>query len=262
MKTVTDAFTLGSGFGIVFLAIGLVPPPVAHAQSELPFFSGEELTYRVRVGVLGTVGTGTMRVEGPVRMRGTDVLVLRSEMRSSVPFVRGVDRTESWLDPREMRVLRFEKYERNPLANQEEVVEVFAEERRWVSAAGATGTIATAAPLDELSFIYFLRTLELAPGAAHTFDRHFDSGRNPVAIRVLGREMVRVGAGDFASIVVEMRVRDPGRYLGEGVIRISFSDTPCRIPLRIESGIPAMGRTVLTLESHTHPDAHFARVTD
>jgi hypothetical protein len=51
---------------------------------------------------------------------------------------------------------------------------------------------------------------------------------------------------------VEMRVKDPRRYKGEGVLRIHLTDDACRIPVRIESTMPVLGTTVLTLESHTH----------
>jgi hypothetical protein len=58
-------------------------------------------------------------------------------------------------------------------------------------------------------------------------------------------------------VLVEMRVKDPRRYRGEGVIRIHLSDDRCRLPLRIESRMPVVGTAVLSLESHTHPREHF-----
>jgi hypothetical protein len=50
-----------------------------------------------------------------------------------------------------------------------------------------------------------------------------------------------------------MRVKDPRRYRGEGVIRISLSDDDRRLPVRIESRMPMLGRAVLTLEAFTPP---------
>ena len=70
-------------------------------------------------------------------------------------------------------------------------------------------------------------------------------------MRVLARDTVRTRAGTFATIVVEMRVRDPQRYGGEGTIRLHLSDDARRIPVRIESSVPVLGATVLTLESFT-----------
>ncbi len=235
---------------------------VATAQSELPFFAGEKLTYRMQLGILGTIGGGTMSVEGPVDVRGTGTLLLRSDFRSRVLMVSGVDETRSWIDPVRMRTLRFAKHERTPLSRQDEHVDVFGTEHRWVTADGIVGRSDSELPLDELSFIYFIRTLDLVPGETYSFDRHFDTSRNPIKVRVLGNERITVGAGEFGALVLEMTVQDPARYRGEGVIRIHLSDGPCRLPLRIESRVPSIGKTVLTLESHTHPLDHFRTTVD
>jgi hypothetical protein len=106
--------------------------------------------------------------------------------------------------------------------------------------------------------MYFLRTLPLTPDTVYTFTRHFDPARSPTTVRVIRRETVTTGAGEFQTALVEMRVKDPRRYRGEGVIRINISDDPCRLLVRIESAMPLVGAGVLTLESHTHPPEHLA----
>jgi len=231
-------------------------PTEAAAQDRLPFFVGEELTYRLRVGTVGTIGQGSMKVEGPVDVRGRQTYLLRFDVRTRVGPVRVVDQTTSWLDPARMAAMRFRKHERHPLASHDEEVELFPGERRWSDAGGNTGRSPTDAPLDELSFMYFVRTLPLTPDAVYHFNRHFEIDRNPITVRVLGRETVTVGAGEFATILVEMRVRDPRRFKGEGIIRLNISDDRCRLPVRIESTMPVAGKTVLLLESHTHPQHH------
>ena len=148
---------------------------------------------------------------------------------------------------------RFVKHERHLLSTRDDSVEMVGEERRWERADGVSGFSPTDAPLDELSFIYFVRTLALADDSASSFMRHFDTDRNPQTVRVTGRETLVTRAGTFPTIVVEMRVRDPRHYKGEGVIRISLSDDVRRIPVRIESRMPVFGATVLTLESFVVP---------
>ena len=236
------------------LLIGAASVSVAAAQ-KLPFYAGEELTYRLQVTGFGPVGRGPMKVSAS-EARGTPALLLTSEFRSSTPIVGGNGLSRSWLDPVHMRVLRFEKRERTPFSRGEESFEIFPAERRWVSGDGDRGTSPTSAPLDELAFLYFIRTLPLRPGDYYEFERHFEVGRNPVSIRVLRREAIEVGAGKSASVVVEMRVRDPQRYRGEGIITLYLTDDDCRIPLRIESRMPKVGKTILSLEAHTHPQSH------
>ena len=53
--------------------------------------------------------------------------------------------------------------------------------------------------------------------------------------------------------MLEMRVRHPRHYRGEGVIRIHLSADARRIPLRIESTAPSTGRVTLVLESYAAP---------
>ena len=221
----------------------------------LPFFAGEQLSYHVRVSKVGSVGKGAMTVDGPVNVRGVDTYLLRFEFRTRVGFVTAENKTESWIDPSRMAALRFRKRERHPLSRHDEAVELFPEERRWDAGNGQAGESPTDAPLDELSFIYAIRTIPLPGDTTYKLDRHFDSARNPVTLRVLGRDTIKVGAGTFPAVLVEMRVKDGRRYKDEGVIRIHFSDDHCRLPLRIESSMPVLGTVVFSLESRSERPA-------
>jgi hypothetical protein len=224
------------------------------APAELPFAVGERLTYQVKVARVGAMGRGAMTVDGPVDVRGQGTYHLSFGFSTRVGPVKVVNESESWLDPRGMRSLRFHKHEKHPLSSHDERVELYPEQRRWEAKDGAAGESPSDQPLDELSFIYFIRTLSLAPDSVYRFDRHFESGRNPTSIRFVGREPVVTLAGKFQTLLIEMRVRDPRRFKkGEGVIWINLSDDRCRLPVRIQSQVPIAGAAVLTLESHTHP---------
>ena len=223
-----------------------------------PFFLGERLEYRVRVAKVGNVGRVAMWVEGPVDVRGTETYLLRFDFKARVGPVKAEDRTWSWIDPLRMAVHRFKKHERHPLSRHDEEVELFPSEQRWQAASGESGASPENAPLDELSFMYFIRTLAFTPDTVYRFDRHFDAARNPTTVRVLGRETVATRAGEFRTVLLEMRVKDPRRYRGEGVIRINVSDDGRRIPVRIRSSMPVLGSAVMTLESYTHPPQQHA----
>jgi hypothetical protein len=244
-----SAAALALGLAVGSTSGQTVPAPAD--QETRPFFVGERFTYRVRLAKFGGTGKAEFRVDGPVDVRGTSTYLLRSTVESRVGFIKVVNRSESWLDPLRMASHRFRKRERTLAASQSETVEMYPASRRWESGNGAAGETPSDAPLDELSFIYFLRTVPLADDATYRFDRHFDASRNPTTVRVLGRESVTTGAGTFATVAVEMRVMDAGRYQGEGVIRINLSDDHCRIPVRIQSTVPIAGAAVLTLESWT-----------
>ncbi len=220
----------------------------AVAASERPFHVGERLEYAVRLSAVNLRGRGAMWVGLPEMVRGTETYVLHFGFKARRGPLRVADATTSWLDPVRMASLRFVKRERQPFASRDEDIALFPFEQRWSAADGRSGANITDAPLDELSFIYLLRTVPLVTDSTYRFNRHFDAARNPTLVRVLRREQLKVGAGTFAAVLVEMRVRDPARYRGEGVIRIHFSDDERRLPLRIESTLPVAGTAVLTLE--------------
>jgi uncharacterized protein DUF3108 len=234
------------------LALTLVGVCASNRSPEaaiLPFSVGERLTYEVTVSKGSKVGTATMWVEGPVDVRGVSTYVLRFDSKIRIAFLTAISRSSSWFDPLRGSSLRFLKHERNPLTHDDESVDFFPDQKQWRSAKGDTGQSPSSTPLDELSFIYFIRTLPLTPGATYHFDRHFDTARNPIAVSVIRREVIPTPMGELKVILVEMRVRDPRHYKGEGVIRIHITDDDCRLPARIESTMPVVGTAVLTISS-------------
>lgn len=253
--------TLACAFGVAVVVAS--PPPLraqslalaAAAETPLPFHVGEQLTYRVRIPSAWMKGRGVMSVDSSVTIRGVTAYVLHFEFRANLGPVKASSDETSWLDPRQMAVLQFEKRERSPLGKDDQTVEVYPRERRWASADGRAGTSPTSEPLDELSFIYFVRTLPFATDTIYSFDRHFDPERNPVTVRLLRRETIDTPEGPVPTLLVEMRVKDPRHYQGEGIIRINLTDDAARVPVRIESIIPRVGPTIFTLESRSVPAA-------
>jgi uncharacterized protein DUF3108 len=238
--------------GAVLTAAALAAGALAgHAQSPrgaFPFAPGEACTYRGS-GPLGRVGTGTFAVD-PEQVDGRGVYLLRFDFRGRLGIFGVENHTRSWFDPAETASFHFTKMERSPVSTKRQDVRMDVATHRW-SGGQEGGEMPTAAPLDELSFVYFLRTLRLADGDSYTFTRHYDTARNPVRVRVVGRGKIRVPAGEFDAIEVEMRVRDPHHYGREGVIQFHFTDDARRIPIRMESQIPVAGRMVLSLEQIT-----------
>ncbi|HET9012173.1 MAG TPA: DUF3108 domain-containing protein [Gemmatimonadaceae bacterium] len=237
---------------IAFGLLAAIPAPRdarAQATERLPFAPGERLTFRGRVHT-GVSGGGTLWVEGPVDVRGTSTWLLHSDMEGRVGPLRATDRNASWLDPIRMTALRYTSRERHIVSRHDDAIEIFPGERRWSSAAGLEGETVGPAPLDELSFLYYVRTLPLGDDTTLTLARHFDVARNPTVVAVVGREEIDVPAGRFRAVVVEMRVRDARRYRGEGTIRIHLSDDACRLILRLESRVPDAGPATLSLQSY------------
>jgi hypothetical protein len=244
------AIQLGKPGFIALTVVGFcASSPVSTENVVLPFAVGEKLTYEVSVAKGRKVGTATMWIEGPVDVRGTSTYLLRFDSRIRIAFLSAVSRSSSWFDPLRGSSLRFFKHEQNPLARHDESVDLFPDQREWKTAGGETGRSPSSTPLDELSFMYFIRTLPMVPGATYHFDRHFDPARNPIMVSVIRREVIPTPMGELRVVLVEMRVRDPRHYKGEGIIRIHLTDDDCRLPARIESTMPVVGTAVLTIDS-------------
>jgi hypothetical protein len=222
----------------------LASPP--QAERGLPFAPGDQCVYRGS-GVLGRIGTGVMAVDEE-EVEGRPVYLLRFDFRGRLGPVTVEDHTRSWFDPAGMASLRYTKRERTPVSSRNQDVRMDRAARRWTAADNTSGTLVTGSPLDELSFLYFIRTLPLENGASYSLARHFEARRNPVTLTVIGRGPIRVPAGQFTAIEVIMRVKDPARYGGEGVIQLHLTDDARKVPLRIESAVPRAGRMVLSLE--------------
>ena len=240
--------------GVVALALVGMCAGKRYAENvAMPFSIGERITYQVTLANGNKVGSATMWIEGPVDVRGTSTLLLRFDSRIRYLLIPAVSRSSSWFDPVAGASLRFLKQERNPLSHHDESVDVFPREKRWTSADGQSGESLSSSPLDELSFMYFIRTLPMTPGASYRLDRHFDTARNPITVSVIRREVIPTPLGELHVIRVEMHVRDPQHYEGEGIIRIHLSDDACRLPVRIESTMPVIGTAVLSIESEQSP---------
>lgn len=228
------------------VALMLLPRALTLPPDPLPFNCGERLSYSAHAGP-GLNGHGEMWIDAATEFRGTRVMVIHSEISGGFGPIKVSDKTSSWLDLEHMTSLRFTKSEHYPMGRHNEDVDIDPAARTWHSGDGRSGETMSAQPLDELSFIYALRMMRIPEDSLLTLNRHYDSGRNPTAVRSLGRGSVTTDMGTFATREIEMRVQDARRYRGEGVIRISLSDDTCRRPVRIESRIPNAGTVVLML---------------
>lgn len=246
------ALTLGVNVGVASDVHAQAATPDS-MPVRMPFVVGEVLDYQVHVSLGGNIGRGQMRVEGPLVEQGVTVWRLVSEMHARRAFVRASDRSTSWVDATHLATRRFEKIERSPLGSGTERVEIDAAAGVWRGVDGRDNPLASEQPLDELSFLYFLRTLPLDREGAFNLTRHYDEARNPTLVSVGGQEVVQTAMGTFATRMVVMHVRDPKHYKGIGLIKVNIDLSACRLPVRIVSRMPIVGTTTLSLISRAAP---------
>lgn len=236
------------------------PAAGAQQRDSLPFACGERLAFRIRSVKIGNVGRAVMAMKGPVDIRGTTAMLATFDASAGVAFLKGSDATRSWFDPEQMTSLRYEKKERRPFSTNNDSVEIYADRHHWDALGGESGSVESDHPLDELAFIYYLRTLNLLPDSLYSFDRHYDKRRAPNTVRIVAREQVITPAGEFSTLEYQVTMSDSRDLKSRDVLNFWISDDHRKLPVRIESMMPVLGKTVMTLESVTTPGCRYAAI--
>ncbi|HEX7937757.1 MAG TPA: DUF3108 domain-containing protein, partial [Gemmatimonadaceae bacterium] len=104
-------------------------------------------------------------------------------------------------------------------------------------------------PLDDGSFVYFIRTIPLEVGKEYTFERYFRPDRNPVRIVVLRRERVEVPAGVFNTIVVRPIIKTRGVFAEGGRAEVWLTDDSSRLMVQMKTHV-SFGTLSLYLRSY------------
>ena len=208
---------------------------------------GERLEYDVKFGFV-RVGRGSMEVEGVDTVRGAHAWHTVFRVRGGTLFYRVDDRLESWLDVERLVSLRHHQQLNEGRRERERQFEIMPERGVFLEA-GKDEAPTVAAPLDDGAFLYFVRTIPLEVGQTYEFDRYFRPDRNPVTIRVLRRERIRVPAGEFDAIVIQPIIKARGIFSEGGQAEIWLSDDSDRIMLQMRSKL-SFGSLNLYLTSH------------
>ena len=254
-------------FALVALALGFaaISPAEARAQAQapwmrpaeplaapVPFEVGELLEYNVKLGILNA-GEGSLEVAAIESVRGTPAYRAVMRIDGGVLFARVRDVFQTWFDTRTLTSLRFIQDQNEVGSKRYRHYEMFPERGVWERRDDEeVGDLPTSLPLDDISFVYFIRTLPLEVGDVYTFNRYFKDTGNPVVIRVLRKEEKEVPAGIFKTIVVQPIIRTRGLFGQGGRAELYFSDDDRRALVYMRSSIPIVGSLTLHL---TNPPA-------
>ena len=241
---------------LVLLAFSLLLAPQYASRAQgapeermhVPFGVGERLEYEVRFGNL-RVGSASMEVADMQDVRGRETWHTVFQVRGGLPFVYRVNDTyESWFDARTGNSLRYRQDQNEGRREVERIFNMFPERSVFIED-GDTAQASVRHPLDDGSFLYFLRTIPLVVGQTYTFDRYFRPDRNPVTIKVVRKDTVRVPAGEFPAIVLQPIIKSRGIFSENGHAEVWLSDDKNRIMLQMKSGL-SIGSLNLYLKSY------------
>jgi hypothetical protein len=217
----------------------------------VPFGPGERLEYNVKLGIFNA-GEAHMEVLGIDSVRGAPTYHIDVAMEGGLLFgAFGTDsRFESWLDTELLSSRRYISDESYTGYSSYRSFQMYPEEMRWHQTdEDVHGELATALPLDDISFIYFVRSLPLEVGQTYTLSRYFKKEGNPVVIEVERRAEREVGAGTFNTIVVRPTIQTDGLFEDGGEAELHFSDDENRYLVYMRVGMPVVGSITLHLEN-------------
>lgn len=197
---------------------------------------GERLTYDVKFSAV-KVGRGVMEVDGYENVRGVSALHVRFVVTGGTFFYKVNDVLESWIDTTRFMSLRHTQELSEGSKDRERRFEFFPQRRTFTLNGGAEEP-GVAEPLDEGSFLYFVRRVPLVVGQTYDFNRYFRPDRNPVRIIVLRKERIKVPAGEFNTIVIQPIIKAKGLFSEGGKAQVWLTDDSTRAMVQMKSSLP------------------------
>jgi hypothetical protein len=223
---------------------------VPRTVAAVPFGPGEKVVYRVTYGILGKRGEAVSEIVGIDTIRGQPSYHLSFHLRGGVGPARVNDLQESWLDIGQLFSHRFRQNLNQPRYERLRTLDFFPADRMWRQVEKPeSGPLASDRPLDDVSFLYWSRTLPLEVGRTYTFHRYFKESGNPVTVKVLRREQVTVPAGTFNTIVVQPLIRTSGLFSEGGEAEVYYTDDARRLIVLVKTKV-TFGSMQLQLESY------------
>ena len=194
---------------------------------------GERLEYEVKFGPL-KVGRASMEVLGVEDVRDRPTWHTRFQVTGGTLFFRVNDVLESWIDTATFSSLRFRQKLSEGSRDRLYEYEIYPE-RAMYTEKGKADKPSVSHPLDDGSFLYFLRTIPIELGATYEFNRYFIPDRNPVRLDVLGRDTVDVPAGRFDALVIRPVIKAKGVFSEDGRAKVWLSNDADHLLLQMTS---------------------------
>jgi hypothetical protein len=217
------------------IEIATAAAATAISNGRRPSFAGEVLQYSARYKWLPVPGGGEMRTLGRDTVRGQVVWKALFIIDAGLPKARFHDTTASWFDSVTFNSLRFVQKVHDPGYHADRDTQIFPDERTYRKDGETHPSVAD--PLDDMSFVYLVRTLPLQPGQCYVLSRYFKPESNPVVVHVIRRDTVNVPAGRFPSILLRPEIKTTGIFGQNGRAELWLADDSTRIVVQLNTSL-------------------------
>jgi hypothetical protein len=201
-----------------------------------PFARGEELHYSATLEQLHIrvhVGSAEMRFLGRDTVRGHTMWKASFTIGGGTWKASVHDTTISWFDSLTFDSHRFTQNLHDPGYHANRDTQIFPDERSFLTKDGKSHP-SVADPLDDVSFVYFVRTLPLTPGDCYVFRRYFQPDGNPVVVHVVRRDTIDVPAGRFAALELHPEITT-SHLFKSGKAALWLADDSAHTVLRLDT---------------------------
>jgi hypothetical protein len=218
-----------------------------------PFRVGERFEYAAKFGVL-RMGSGAIEVASIDTIRGKSAYHFRFTLNAKAIVYKINSSLESWASVDDFHSLRFRRDNTENSRRYVRSWEIFGDSgyHRQVEPEPLPAAPTPADPLDDASFLFFVRTTPLEVGKTYNFERYFRPERNPIVIKVLKRETMELPDGsEVDCLVLNPVIGDGGLFGARAEARLWITDDARRIPVQIRSRY-SFGTVTLKLERITY----------
>lgn len=215
---------------------------LAKLAAPYPFSVGETLTYEAKLGYF-PVGSASVSVTRLVKERGAQAFEFAMTGEGGPPGWRMQYDLTSRVETTRFHSLRFHRKLVQGAKVDEHSYIIIPDSARYREEGIPGDWVAPSDPLDELAFLYYLRTAKLDVGRSYSLRRYFKTGYNPVQVEVTGRELVDGPEGTVPCLAVRVSARG-------STMRVWLTDDQRRLPLQLEIPLP-FGSVELSLARKT-----------
>jgi Protein of unknown function (DUF3108) len=210
-----------------------------------PFAVGETLQYEATLGYF-PIGTATATVARTTKERGAEAFVFTAVGEGGPPGFRARYEMTSWTRSSQLVSLRFHRRLTQGSKVDEERYQIVPDSGRYRQEGVPRDWVTPRDALDELAYLYYVRTMPLKVGQSFTMSRYFKTGYNPVQVRVTGREPVALFDGrTVPCFTLELTARG-------STVAVSLTDDARRLPVQLTLPLP-YGSVLLTLSGVSAP---------
>lgn len=231
-------------------AVPAALPPVA-----VPWGVGESFDFDGKY-LIFSPGGATMTVVGIDTVRGVPSWHFKLTMHVSVPFFKNNSDLESWTTMNPFVSRRFvHVVTENGKQISNDDFHIFGDSGFFRNHGESLTKPTPKQPLDDLAFVYYIRTMELKAGAKYLVPRYFRDDHNPVEVEVIGHDTLNMPDGSrcFCWVLHPIVDEPNGLFSRKADARLWLTDDGLRIPVQIRSEIGGPGVLTLKLRKITRP---------